>query len=89
MHLNNIYHLYYKMSRSFVQIVRNYEKVLRIGMEIIRHKEVVSSLPKERLDSAFKNQEDLIESFFINTDLAHNEWRRNKDSVNEYWTGLS
>ena len=77
------------MSRSFVQIVRNYEKVLRIGMEIIRHKEVVSSLPKERLDSAFKNQEDLIESFFINTDLAHNEWRRNKDSVNEYWTGLS
>ena len=77
------------MSRNFVQILRNYEKVLRIGREIIRHKEVVSSLPKERLDAEFQNQEDLIESFFINTDLAHDEWRRNKDSVNEYWTGLS
>jgi|MDSV01.3.fsa_nt_gb hypothetical protein len=77
------------MSRSFVQIVRNYEKVLRIGSEIIRHKEVVSNLPPERLDAEFKNQEDLIESFFINSDLAHKEWCKNKDSVNEYWTGLS
>ena len=77
------------MSRSFVQIVKNYENVLRIGKEIIKHKEVVSSIPKSKLDEEFRKQEDLIDSFFNETAVAHREWKKNKNSVNEYWTGLS
>ena len=76
------------MCKSFVQIVRNYENVLRIGKEIIKHKEVVSSIPKSRLDDEFRKQEGLIDSFFYETTLAHREWEKNKKSINKYWTGL-
>ena len=43
----------------------------------------------DRTNEEFRKQEDLIDSFFSETAMAHREWKKNKNSVNEYWTGLS
>lgn len=74
---------------SFIRIVKNYEKICRLGHGIINHKDLVRRCPPEKLSEEFKKQEDRIDEFFIEAEKAHQNWIKNKTSINTYWTGLS
>lgn len=74
---------------NFIRIVRNYENICKIGREIINHKDLVRRAPPSKLDEEFRKQEERIEEFVKITSEAHEEWKNNPYSVNEYWTGLS
>ena len=76
-------------SRSFIRIVKNYENISKLGREIIKHKEIVSTVPKSDLDIEFRNQEIRIQEFSDAIKKAGVEWESSPDSVNTYWTGLS
>tara|TARA_B100000513_G_scaffold93141_1_gene39255 strand:+ start:1047 stop:1280 length:234 start_codon:yes stop_codon:yes gene_type:complete len=77
------------MSGSFLRIVRNYENVVNIGKKIMEHKQVIVNVPKNRLDEEFRKQEEMIDNFILKAEQADKEWKTNKTSINEYWTGLS
>ena len=74
---------------SFIRIVKNYEKICRLGHSIINHKDLVRRSPPEKLSEEFRKQEERIDEFFIEADQAHQKWIKNKSSINTYWTGLS
>ena len=50
------------MSR-FISIVRNYEKICRLGHEIINHKDLVRRAKPDKLSEEFIKQEKRIERF--------------------------
>ena len=74
---------------NFVKLVRNYENICRIGKQIIDHKDLVRRAAPHKLDEEFRKQEERIEEFVKITNEAHEEWKNNPYSINEYWTGLS
>ena len=74
---------------NFIKIVRNYENICRLGHKIINHKDLVRRAAPEKLDGEFRKQEERIQEFVEITNKAHEEWKKNPHSVNEYWTGLS
>ena len=74
---------------SFIKIVRNYEKIYRLGKEIINHKDLVRHVTPAKLDEEFKKQEERIQNFVKLTDNAHKEMEKSPYAVNPYWTGLS
>ena len=80
-----------KMTR-FISIVRNYENICRLGHEIINHKKLVSRaawVAPDKLSEEFRKQEERIERFAEEINKANAEWRKNPESINTYWTGLS
>ena len=74
---------------NFIKIVRNYEHICRVGKQIIKHKDLVRRAAPSKLDEEFRKQEERIQEFVKITNEAHEEWKNNSYSVNEYWTGLS
>ena len=76
-------------SRSFIRIVKNYENISKLGREIIKHKEIVSAVPKSDLDIEFRNQEIRIQEFSDAIKKAETEWAVSHNSANTFWTGLS
>tara|TARA_B100001287_G_C22640332_1_gene509788 strand:- start:835 stop:1065 length:231 start_codon:yes stop_codon:yes gene_type:complete len=74
---------------NFIKIVRNYEHICRVGKQIIDHKDLVRRAAPSKLDEEFKKQEERIQEFVEITNKAHEEWKKNPYSVNEYWTGWS
>ena len=80
-----------KMTR-FISIVRNYENICRLGHEIINHKKLVSRaacVAPDKLSEEFRKQEERIERFAEEINNANAEWKKNSNSINTYWTGLS
>tara|TARA_B100001769_G_C21529413_1_gene303546 strand:+ start:128 stop:502 length:375 start_codon:yes stop_codon:yes gene_type:complete len=77
-----------KMSR-FISIVRNYEKICRLGHEIINHKDLVRRAKPDKLSEEFIKQEKRIERFAEEINNANAEWKKNSNSINTYWTGWS
>ena len=73
---------------SFLNIVKNYKQLSKLGSEIIRHKEVMGKYPKGfKYDDEFAKQHDKIEQFL---ELQKNTEILSKDVdylINEYWTG--
>lgn len=76
-------------NRSFLTVVKNYEKLARLGREIITHKEFVIAMPQERIYEEQIKQENRIEMFHKQVNKSNKYWRRNKETINEFWTGLS
>ncbi len=76
-------------SLSFKHIVKNYENIYKLGREIIKHKEIITTAPKSNSHSEFIKQEIRIQEFTDAIDNANKEWNDNEDSINTYWTGLS
>ena len=74
---------------NFIKIVRNYEHICRGGKQIINHKDLVRRAAPSKLDEEFRKQEERIQEFVEITNKAHEEWKKNPHSVNEFWTGLS
>ncbi len=74
---------------KFIRIVKNYEKICRIGNQIISHKDFVRRAPPEKLNEEFRKQEKRIEDFIEVTNKADKEWKKHHNSINSYWTGLS
>jgi len=74
---------------SFVRIVNNYGKVFKLGREIIKHKEKICFIAPENKDEEFIKQEKRIDDFFECIKKAESDWKKNKNSINTYWTGLS
>ena len=70
---------------NFSTLVKNYGNLSRLGQEIIKHKNVISQVPKKSLDAEFQKQEKRITDF-IKTNM---EWKKNPEIINQYWTGLS
>jgi len=73
----------------FISIVRNYEKICRLGHEIIDHKDLVRLVNPDKLPEEFRKQEERIERFTEEINNANAEWKKNSNSVNTYWTGWS
>ena len=76
-------------TRSFLRIIKNYENISKIGREIIKHKEIISTIPKSEIDIEFIKQENRIQEFSDAIERTNNEWKNNPELVNPYWTGLS
>ena len=74
---------------SFLTVVKNYEKLSRLGREIINHKEFVTSMPYEHIHNEHRKQEERIDMFHKQVNKSNKYWRRNKETINEFWTGLS
>lgn len=75
--------------RSFLNVVKNYEKISRLGRKIINHKKKIVKVQPELVEHEQLKQEDRIEMFNKEVNKANKYWRRNTVTVNEYWTGLS
>tara|TARA_Y100000817_G_C16389054_1_gene338141 strand:- start:251 stop:433 length:183 start_codon:yes stop_codon:yes gene_type:complete len=60
-----------------------------VGKQIINHKDLVRRAAPSKLDEEFRKQEERIQEFVEITNKAHEEWKKNPHSVNEFWTGLS
>ena len=74
---------------SFKRIVKNYEKVYRLGTQIIEHKNLVRHAKPEKLDEEFRKQENRIQEFVKLTKEADETWKNNEYYINHYWTGHS
>ncbi len=74
---------------TFLRIVRNYENICKLGHEIMKHKQHVRTVPREKLGEEFLKQEKRIDEFMKATESAHKEWNKSQNTVNPYWTGLS
>ena len=44
---------------------------------------------KDIMGLEFKKQEERIDTFYKEAEEAHQNWIKNKTTINEYWTGLS
>ena len=75
--------------RSFLRIINNYENISKLGREIIKHKEIISTIPKSDMEIEFIKQENRIQEFSDAIEEANKEWKNNPELVNPYWTGLS
>ena len=49
---------------SFVRVVKNYEKVFKLGRQIIKHKESINFIAPEKRDEEFIKQEKRMDQFF-------------------------
>ena len=58
--------------RSFLTVVKNYEKLARLGREIIEHKEFVIAMPQERIYEEQMKQENRIEMFNKQVNKSNN-----------------
>ena len=74
---------------SFKHIVKNYENLAKLGRQIIQHKTDVKFIKTQKLDNAFLKQELKIEKFFDDAEKTHTAWKKNTQSINEFWTGHS
>ena len=74
---------------SFIRVVKNHEKICRLGHQIINHKDLVRRAAAEKLDEEFRKQENRIQEFVKITNKVHEEWEKNPYLINEYWWGLS
>jgi hypothetical protein len=76
-------------AKSFLRLINNYENISKLGREIIKHKEIISTIPKSEIDIEFIKQENRIQKFSDAIEKTNNEWKNNPELVNPYWTGLS
>tara|TARA_Y100000768_G_scaffold381825_3_gene361123 strand:- start:2075 stop:2281 length:207 start_codon:yes stop_codon:yes gene_type:complete len=67
--------------------VNNYKALYRLGMKIINHKHQIKYVLQLNVDSENAKQEERIEKFEKMLMKTHREWKQNKKSINEYWTG--
>ena len=74
---------------NFVKIVRNYEQICRVGKEIINYKDLIKKASPTQLSEEFRKQDERIQEFVEITKKANEEWGKNPNSINEYWTGWS
>lgn len=75
--------------RSFKSVIIKYEMLSRLGREIIQHKEKIKHVKPSMLDVEFAKQEKRIEIFHDEAEQCNNYWKKNKNTINEFWTGLS
>ena len=76
-------------TRSFITVVKRYENVARLGREIINHKKHVRNIEPKLLDSEFVMQEQRIQDFHKEAKKANKVWNKSKNTIFEFWTGLS
>ena len=73
---------------SFLNIVKNYNQLGKLGSEIMRHKEVMGNYPKSfNYDKEFEKQHLKIEQFLELQKKTEIEARSVDYLINEYWTG--
>ncbi len=48
---------------NFIKIVRNYERICRVGKQIIDHKDLVRRAAPSKLDEEFRKQEERKQEF--------------------------
>lgn len=75
--------------RSFITVVKNYERLAALGKEIIKHKDDIKKVKPDMLDMEFKRQEQRLQIFENDAKYVNNFWKNNKNTINEFWTGLS
>jgi predicted GNAT family N-acyltransferase len=59
------------MNNRFIKIVRNYEKVVKIGKDIIRQKESLNNVQHELM----------IDKFIKEIDKANQNWKNNTSCI--------
>ena len=70
----------------FIQIVKNYEKISRIGNKIIHHGQFIKSSPSDKVKEEYVKKEQLVEEFLNAIQKADKQWKNNQNSINEFWT---
>ena len=73
---------------SFLNIVKNYNQLGKLGSEIMRHKEVIGTYPKGfNHDEEFAKQHLKIEQFLELQKKTEIDSKQVDYLINEYWTG--
>ena len=75
--------------RSFITVAKRYEYLAQIGREIVNHKEHIKHVKPTLLDLEFIKQEQRIQEFHTEAKKANKVWNKSKNSIFEFWTGLS
>tara|TARA_B100000780_G_scaffold68413_1_gene45293 strand:- start:863 stop:1081 length:219 start_codon:yes stop_codon:yes gene_type:complete len=70
---------------KFGHIVNNYRVLYNLGMKIINHKSRIKFVPYTALENA--KQDARIQKFERLLKNNQQDWKKNKNSINEYWTG--
>jgi hypothetical protein len=72
---------------KFTHLVKQYGKIHKLGNKIIKHKNYINKVSNSNIDLEFQKQDDRIQRFVKLTNQANAQWKKNSDSVNEFWTG--
>ncbi len=72
---------------KFDHIVNNYRVLYNLGMKIINHKSHIKFVPYVNIDSENAKQDARIQKFEHILKNNNRDWKKNKNSINEYWTG--
>lgn len=72
---------------KFDHIIYNYRCIYRLGMKIINHKHQIKYVPDANIDLENNKQQERIEKFEKMVKNTNREWKLNKRSINEYWSG--
>ena len=72
---------------SFTQLIKQYGKIHKLGNKIIRYKKYINQVPKSKIHLEFQKQENRIQKFVKLTNQANSKWKKNSNSINEFWTG--
>tara|TARA_Y100000741_G_scaffold363700_1_gene352587 strand:- start:997 stop:1221 length:225 start_codon:yes stop_codon:yes gene_type:complete len=72
---------------KFDHIIYNYRSIYRLGMKIINHKHQIKYVPDVNIDVENNKQQERIEKFEKMVKKTNREWKLNKRSINEYWSG--
>ena len=70
---------------KFGHIVNNYRVLYNLGMKIINNKSRIKFVPCTALENA--KQDARIQKFERLLKNNQQDWKKNKNSINEYWTG--
>lgn len=74
---------------SFITVVKRYENLARIGREIVNHKDQIKYVEPALLDLEFAKQEQRIQDFHTEAKRTNKVWNKSKNTIFEFWTGLS
>ena len=71
----------------FQNIVSNLKQLTKLGDKIISHKKNVTHMCQNLANKENNRQYERIEEFEKLFKTTTKEWKRNRGSINKYWTG--
>ena len=80
-------------SKSFIELMKQYKKVTRLGGTIIKtHKRLKDSyhlnLNSAQIEDIHNRQRKRIESIEALIKKTEKDWKKHSQSIQKYWTGI-
>lgn len=80
-----------KVQKSFIEIVKQYKTIANLGKSIINTNKKIKKNPNMdmfQMEQIHVRQREKIEAFEKLTRKTNKDWKRNRLSIQKYWTGI-